>query len=162
MSDLEFFELPLGNIKLERLDVWNKRHIKAVRGLRDINAKKFCYDLKGTVEDEKSGRGHCGNSFLVKDKESDEYVGYIYISNEHPGNERVLSYIIQKKMRGMGYGKIILTMVSDFLFEYGLADKLTLYINKDNIPGIKLATGSGFKRMGFGYSEKIDEYSRKN
>lgn len=159
MRDLEFFELPLGSLKLERLDVWNEKHVKVTRGLRDLTARTMCYDLKGLVDDQRHYRDGSGNYFLVKDKEKNDYVGYMCISNRHVGGERVLSYIVQKKLRNMGYGKIMLTSVSDFLLEHDLANEIQLFIKKENVPSVSVATSCGFERVRptMGHMEKFSK-----
>lgn len=148
MRDLEFFELPLGPIKLERLDVWNEKHIKTVRKLRDFEARIMCYDLKGLVDDEKHNREESGNPFLVKDSELDKYIGYMYISNRHVNGERVLSYIVNKKLRNKGYGKVMLTNVTRFLFDENLADRVELYIRDANVVSKHVAVSCGFESLG--------------
>lgn len=160
MSDLEFFELPLEKIKLERLDVWNKKHIKATRGLRDFKARTMCYDLQGLVDDKRHNRDHSGNQFLVQDRELEEYIGYLYISDRHAGGERVLSYIVNKKLRNRGYGKVMLTSVSDFLFEEGLAQEVQLYIKDNNVASKRLALSCGFDLTGHS-SAHTEKFSKK-
>lgn len=39
MSDLNVYELPLGDITLERMDISNNKHIEASQGMRDIQTK---------------------------------------------------------------------------------------------------------------------------
>lgn len=152
MRDLEFFELPLGNITLERLDVWNDKHIKAINGMRDFSAKRFCYDVKQDVCAAKRGSLE-GNCFLVKN--NDNYFGYLYISNDYDG-ERVLSYIIHKKVRGKGLGKVMLTSVSDYLLDNGISTSLKLHIKPQNVASARLATSCGFDKV-----ENSGIYSRK-
>lgn len=158
MRDLEFFELPLGKITLERFDVYNERHMKAIDGLRDFSAKRLCYDLKQDVYAAKRG-SLAGNSFLVKNDE-DDYFGYMHISNDHDG-ERVLSCIVQKEMRGKGYGKIILTSVSDYLLNSGIASSLKLYIKPQNVASAKVAVSCGFEANLNSAGENSGIYSRK-
>ena len=161
MRDLEFFEIPLGDIKLERLDICNKNHIKATRGLRDLKARVMCYDVKGFLRKGKHNLDINGNPFLVKDNNSSCYVGYMYISNGYPGNVRVLSYIVNKKLRNRGYGKMMLTSVSDFLFECGLADKVELYIRKGNPASKRVALNCKFNYSNSGSSEHVEKFTRK-
>lgn len=160
MRDLEFFEMPIGKIKLERLDVWNKRHIKETRGLRDLKARTMCFDLNGLVNDYKRGRDRSGSSFLVKDKENDMYIGYVYISNRHSNGERVLSYIVNKKLRNRGYGTIMITSVSDYLLEHDLANEVQLYIRENNSASMQVALKSGFKNVG-SISGDMEKFSKR-
>lgn len=142
MRDLEVFRIPLDGFSLEKIDINNKEHIKTIKGLRDRTAKKMCYDIGGDIQKIKSGRDE-GNRFLVKS--DSDFIGYMYISNNH-SDVRVLSMIIQKKLRGRGYGKIILTGVSDYLLKSGMASSIRMYIKDENIPSAKMALGCGFER----------------
>ena len=148
MKDLEFFEVPLGPIKLERLNVCDEKHIKAVCKLRDFQARTMCYDLKGLVDDMKRSGDSSGNPFLVKDNALDAFIGYMYISNRHIGGERVLSYIVNKRLRNKGYGKIMLTSVTDFLFDEELASGVELYIRDANVASKHVAVSCGFESVG--------------
>lgn len=142
MRDLEVFRIPLDGFSLERVDINNRDHIRVIKGLRDRTAKKMCFDVRDDIKKMKSGRD-VGNRFLVKS--DDDYLGYMYISNDH-NNERVLSMIVNKKLRGKGYGKIILTGVSDYLLKSGMASSIRMYIKDENIPSAKMALGCGFER----------------
>ena len=142
MRDLEVFRIPLDGFSLERVDINNRDHIRVIKGLRDRTAKKMCFDVRDDIKKMKSGRD-VGNRFLVKS--DDDYLGYMYISNDH-NNERVLSMIVNKKLRGRGYGKIILTGVSDYLLKSGMASSIRMYIKDENIPSAKMALGCGFER----------------
>lgn len=143
MKDLEIKEVPLGKIKLVKFDVWNDKHTEVARELNDDTAKAMCFDMDKLVDSEMM-YGGTGNSFLVKDQESDDYVGYMYISNRYDDGTRILSNIVSEKVRGMGYGKIMLTNVSDFLLRYGLAEEIQLYIKRNNVVASKVATECGF------------------
>lgn len=72
------------------------------------------YDVKQVYIDIKKKKEQ-GNSFLLKD--NDNYIGYIYISNSQSENVRAISYMIEKTVRNMGYEKIVLSSVSEYLFE---------------------------------------------
>lgn len=156
MHDLELFTIVLDDIKLERIDVLNKRHIKALKGLRDFKARKMCYDVKQDIRVAKKG-GSNGNNFLVT--KDDEYVGYMHISNDYNG-ERVLSYIVQKQMRGKGLGKVMLTGVSDYLLDSGLASSVSLFVKHKNLSGNMLALSSGFLKVESNVSSGLEVYSR--
>lgn len=156
MSDLEIYKIPLGSVFLEKIDVTNGKHVEALQGMRDDQAKEMCYDVQLTVEMEKNGI-HLGNNFLVKD--GDSYVAFVAISHQKKG-ERTISAIVQEKMRDCGYGRIILTGVSDFLLNNKLASSLRLNINKNNLPSIHLAESCGFSCDGIREDERYS-FSRK-
>lgn len=156
MHDLELFTIVLDDIKLERIDILNKKHIKALKGLRDFKARKMCYDVKQDIRDAKKGNSD-GNNFLVKRDE--QYVGYMHISNDYNG-KRVLSYIVQKKMRGKGLGKVMLTGVSDYLLDNGLASSVSLFVKHKNLSGNMLALSSGFEKVESNVNSGLEVYSR--
>lgn len=142
MRDLEVFRIPLGKFTLERIDINNKSHIKAIKSLRDRKAKNMCFDVLEDIKKIKKGQ-ETGNTFLVKF--ADNYAGYVYISNDHD-SERTVSMIVQKKLRGSGYGKIILTGVSDYLLKSGIASSVRLYIKNKNVESSKMALSCGFDK----------------
>ena len=157
MRDLEVFKIPLDDFTLERIDVTNKKHIRAVRGLRDRTAKKMCFDIKQDVINIKKHVEE-GNSFLVRNE--DGYFGYVWISNEK-NDQRSMSMIIDRKLRNKGYGRMVLTGVTDYLFEHCLASAVRVYIKKKNIPSSKMAQKCGFiKDNNFSVSD-VDAYDIK-
>ena len=155
MGDLNIFEIPLGDITLEKLDVTNEKHLKAIDTMRDYTAMEMCYDVQIDVNSAVAGREE--NSFLAKN--SDGYFGYVNISDDREG-DRILCYIVQEKLRGKGLGKIMLTSVSDYLINSSLASSVKLYINKKNLAGIGLAVSCGFEREGIVNTDMIN-YSKK-
>lgn len=142
MRDLEVFRIPLDGFSLEKVDINNRDHVRVIKGLRDRTAKRMCFDVRDDIKKMKSGRD-VGNRFLVKS--DDDYLGYMYISNDH-NNERVLSMIVQEKLRGKGYGEIILTGVSDYLLKSGIASSIRLYIKNENIQSTRMALACGFSK----------------
>lgn len=156
MRDLELFTIVVDDMKLERIDILNKKHIKALKGLRDFKARKMCYDVKQDISTAKKG-GSNGNNFLVN--KDDQYIGYMHISNDYNG-ERVLSYIVQKKMRGKGFGKVMLTSVSDYLLDNGLASSVSLFVKHKNLSGNLLAQSCGFEKVESNVNSGLEVYSR--
>lgn len=142
MRDLEVFRIPLDGFSLEKVDIDNRDHVRVIKGLRDRTAKRMCFDIRDDIKKMKSGRD-VGNRFLVKS--DDDYLGYMYVSNDH-NNERVLSMIVQEKLRGKGYGKVILTGVSDYLLKSGIASSVRLYIKNENIQSTRMSLACGFSK----------------
>ena len=155
MGDLNIFEIPLGDITLEKLDITNDKHLKTMEDMRDYTAMEMCYDVLLDVNAAALGKEE--NSFLVKNEEG--YFGYVNISDDKDG-DRILCYIVQEKLRGMGLGKIMLTSVSDYLINNGIASSVRLYINKKNSAGAGLAVSCGFERKGIVNTDMIN-YSKK-
>lgn len=142
MGDLKIFNLPLGNVTLEKMDIANDQHMKVMQTMRDSKAVEMCYDVMTDINAVKRGNLE-GNHFLVKDDK--QYFGYMYISDDYDG-ERILAYIVEQKVRGKGFGKIMLSSVSDYLFDLCNTDVIKLYINKRNLVGIRLAMSCGFEK----------------
>ena len=46
MRDLNIYDIPLGEVRLERIDVKNKEHKKTISKLRDFEAKRMMFDVK--------------------------------------------------------------------------------------------------------------------
>ena len=145
MGDLRIGRIPLESITLERMDYHNNKHIKAIGAMRDRTAVEMCYDVQREIDAQKMGVASFGNHFLVKN--NDQYFGYMFISDDYDG-ERVLSYIVAESVRGKGFGKIMLTSVSKYLFDCCDTNVLKLYINKRNVVGQRLAVGCGFEKTG--------------
>lgn len=156
MRDLNIYKLPLESITLEQIDIFNKQHIKAIKGLRDIEARRMCYDLKQDIYYGKRGT-LIGNNFLLR--KDNNYIGYLFISNEWDGC-RTLSYIINKKMRGRWLGTIVLTSVSDYLLNNGFATSIELNVKHKNIAGNLLALKCGFIKKGSSGCE-VENYFKK-
>ena len=82
-----------------------------------------------------------GNNFLVRD--GDFYVAYAAISDVK-NRERTLAAIVQDKVRGQKYGKILLSGISEFLLNNKYALSLKLHIAKTNLSSIHLAESCGY------------------
>lgn len=144
MRDLEIYSIPLDKIVLERLNPNDKVHKKAILKMRDFHGKRMMFDIKQEFDKIKKNRD-VGNSFLIKN--TNNYIGYIFISNLNK-NERAISMLIEKKMRNMGYGKIVLNSVSEYLFKENLLKSLKVYVKKNNLSSINMVKSCGFEEQG--------------
>lgn len=75
------------------------------------------------------------------------YIGYLYLSNHNilgDESEVLLSMLISKKMRGMGYGKVILKNVSDYLLKEDSIKRLTTCIKDKNKASKRMAEACDF------------------
>ena len=140
MKDLKINIIPIEDYLLERIQPDNIEHHKAIMRLRDHQAKKDVFDLKHQL-DFMGQSNSVGNNYLITDIK--DYLGYLYISPVDSG-ERVLSIIINRRLRNRGLGTVIIGGISDFLFEGEYADTLRMNINKTNKASIKMATKCGF------------------
>lgn len=140
MKNLSVNIIPIGDYLLERVQPNNTDHYRAIKRLRDHQAKKNAFDLKYQLNFMRQDRS-VGNNYLITDVIN--YLGFISISPLDDG-ERVLSIIINRKARNKGLGTVIIDEISEFLFDGGYADTLRMIINKDNKASIRMATKCGF------------------
>ena len=157
MRDLNIYNIPLGEINLERIDISSREHKKAISKLRDFEAKKMMFDVKQTVNLIKNNR-EVGNSYLIK--KNKDYIGYIYISNVDNNEGRVISMMIERSVRNKGYGKIVLNSISTYLFEKDLAKSIFVYIKDKNTKSKAMVNSCGYSLI-----DKMDNktgiYERK-
>ena len=141
MRDLNIYNIPLGEINLERIDISSREHKKAISKLRDFEARKMMFDVKQTVNLIKNNR-EVGNSSLIK--KNKDYIGYIYISNVDNKEGRAISMMIERSVRNKGYGKIVLNSISTYLFEKDLAKSIFVYIKDKNTKSKAMASSCGY------------------
>lgn len=158
MRDLQVYNIPLGKVNLERIDAGNKKHKKSISKLRDSEAKKMMFDVKQTLRLVKKNR-EAGNSFLIKNDA--KYIGYIYISNLQNNESRTISMMIEKSVRGRGYGKIVLNSISTYLFENNLANSLFVYIKDKNIKSKALVSACDYSFVDKLNNSNTGIYERK-
>lgn len=157
MRDLQFYQIPLEGITLERIDPTKKEHKKAISKMRDNQARKMMYDVKQLLNNAKKDR-ESGNSYLLKS--SEKYIGCIWISNLHD-DQRGISMMIEKSMRNQGFGRIILNSVSEYLFRENLAASLVVNIKDKNKNSIHMANSCGFEESGKLHNTSTTMYERK-
>lgn len=140
MSDLNINIIPMGEYVLEKVQPDNIDHYKAIKKLRDYTAKKQAFDLKYQLDLMKQNKS-VGNNYLITDVK--HYLGFLYVSPLDNG-ERVLSIIINRRLRNKGLGTIIIDSISNYLLDYDYAAVLRMNINKDNEASIKMASKCGY------------------
>lgn len=157
MGDLNIYNLSFKDITLEKLDVNSPVHISVMESMRDYTATEMCYDVLRDVEAEKENRSS-RNCFLAKN--SNGYFGYINISDDREG-DRILCYIIQEKLRGMGLGKVLLSYVSDYLLDSNIASSVKMYISRKNVASINVASFCGFEPKGSAGGDMIQYHKTR-
>lgn len=140
MKNLNVNIIPIDNYLLEKVQPMNKKHYRAIRKLRDHKAKKEAFDLKYQLDSMKQDN-MVGNNYLITDIKN--YLGFIYISPVDDG-ERVLSIIVNRKLRNKGLGTIIIDGISDYLLDGNYADIIRMNVRRDNKASIKMAIKCGF------------------
>lgn len=142
MDALNINKIYLDDITLEKVDITKKEHLNAVEEMRDYVAKEMCYDIKTDIAAIR--KGGTRDNFLIRQSQEQNYIGYINISENSKG-ENVLCYIVKKQYRNRGFGKIILTSISDYLLENNILSSIQLYISRDNPASSKIARSCGFE-----------------
>lgn len=85
------------------------------------------------------------HGFIVK--ENDKYIGYIGISNFNIEESSVyLRAAILKEKRGLGYGKILLSEITDYIFRnYSQIKSIRFKIAKENTTSLYMANSCDYK-----------------
>lgn len=151
MGDLNIYELSFKDITLEKLDVNSTVHIDIMESMRDYTATEMCYDVLRDVEAEKENRSS-RNCFLARNENG--YFGYINISDDRDG-DRIVCYIIQEKLRGIGLGKVLLSYVSDYLLDSSIASSVKMYISRKNVASVNVASFCGFEPINYAGGDMI-------
>lgn len=86
-----------------------------------------------------------GRAFLTS--LNDHLFGYIHIGNYNKEEKAVyLKVAIHKNNRGLGYGKLLLEEITDYIFlNYEEIESIKLKIERDNLASINTANACGYK-----------------
>lgn len=145
MTKLKIYNLALGHdMVLEKVDPNNPNHKNAIKEMGDFQGKRMMFDVKQEIKKIKKNR-NTGDSLLIR--KGEKYIGYLYMSNDNilqDESEVVLSMLINKKMRGMGYGKIVLKNISDYLLKDDNINRVTVFIKNKNVASRKMAEACDF------------------
>lgn len=85
---------------------------------------------------------------------NDIFIGYVFIS-KRVNDEIFVEYSIVNEFRGKGYGKLVLSEVSEYLFNNYNIKSISLDIEPSNIASIMTA-------VSVGYIEDEEEYMKRN
>ena len=109
-----------------------------------------------------------GYYFILKKKETGEYLGYIYLINYNFRNYNAeVGFFFPKANRNKGYGTIILSLLLQTAFQedfFWRLNKISAETSSYNTPSIKLLEKHGFQREGTGREhywfgeEKYDQW----
>lgn len=103
-----------------------------------------------------------GHSFLVS--HSGTLIGYLNIG--HYNKEEKCVYLrtaIDKNQRGQGYGKLLLSEITEYIFQnYSEVLNIRLKIAKDNIPSLMTANACGYTWLRDDFYNKVNPYINVN
>lgn len=128
-----------------KCDVRKFRFAKELKNDRDI--RKYLYKNidESLVLSQDLESLECGESYIIAEK--DKLIGYIRLADyDDTNNSLELHYAVHPSFRDKGYGKKILTEVSNYILEkYKNVSSIDLYISEFNIGSIRCAQEAGFK-----------------
>ena len=134
---LKIGNLQFNSFSLIKLDKFNMNHRYFINKMsRDNTINDNLWDLKNSFKNK-----DCTH-FLIKG--NSDYIGYLSLTDTYYDRYTNLSLGISKEFRSQGYGKEILTKVSDYLLNNNFVNAIELDIENDNIASIKSAEKSGF------------------
>lgn len=85
---------------------------------------------------------------------NDKFIGYVFIS-KRVNDEIFLEYSIVNEFRGKGYGKLVLSEVSEYLFSNYNIKSISLDIDPSNIASVMTAVSAH-------YIEDEEEYMKRD
>ncbi len=161
MKKLEIYQIPIGNnITLEKINPKNKEHRSFIKEMRDFQGRKGMFDIKYEIKRIENNK-NIGTSYFIK--KEDKHIGYLYLSDHNIAQDEkeiVLSMLISKKMRGMGYGKIVLKSVSEYLLNEDSIGRITVYVKDKNQASKKMVEACDFFKGPVQSVEKTTIYRR--
>ena len=146
-------DFKLNNLSLYLYDNYNFKHNELVKELEvGDSSSSYIHDIRTRLNDGKNKKDiPFGVGFIVGLK--DEFIGYVFISKRIK-DEIFLEYSLINEFRGKGYGKLVLSEVSDYLFTNYNIKSITLDIEPSNIPSIMTAVSVGFDVLEDDYLER--------
>lgn len=145
----------IGSLNLEKVDLDNKRHLGLLHRLL-LEDNEFSGFIKPVLANHKLEYGDdiYSSHYIVSFDGID--VGYVYISSLDSFQRVSLNYVIESSFRGNQYGKLLLTEISQFLFQKSeLIEEIELYIENSNRHSKRVALDVGFEKQGL-FHYRID------
>ena len=153
--------IDLETLSLHIIDKQNKNDLEFVKKLfKDKDIKKWVHGISNILNENKEQKLF-GHGFIVKD--NNDYIGYIGIG-EFNENEKCV-YLragLDKDKVGMGYGKKILTEITEYIFSnFEEVADIKLKIDKNNKASLGTANSCGYKWSYDDYYVKHNPYTIK-
>lgn len=155
MNNLNTTCFNIGSLTLEKVDLDDKNHLELLQSLL-LENNEFSGFIRPLFSENFSGNGASiySSHYIVSLKGIG--IGYVYISNLDSFQRVSLNYVIESSFRGKHYGKLLLTEISEFLFQKDIHIKeIELYIENSNCYSKKVALDVGFQKQGL-FHYRID------
>lgn len=121
-------------------NVWSDRDISKYMNFKPIdNLDDAKIMMQQSIEYQKSNMG-----FLVYDKETDEAIGFAGVKNVSDSDYAESGLCIARKCQGKGYGKELLHVLLNIVFDELHGDKFIYAAMEGNIISINLCRSCGF------------------
>lgn len=121
-------------------NVWSDRDISRYMNFKPIDNLD---DAKIMMEQSIEYQKH-SMSFLVYDKETDEAIGFAGIKKVSESDYAESGLCIARKCQGKGYGKELLLLLLNIVFDELHGDKFIYAAMKENVVSINLCRACGF------------------
>lgn len=145
-------DLVLENIKLCFYDDNNLEHKKVLMELEGNSKSNYIHDIGSRLVNSKNKKDIPFDvGYVVSLGES--FIGYVFIS-KRIRDEIFLEYSLINEFRGKGYGKLVLSEVSNYLFSNYNIKSITLDIDPSNMASIMTAVSVGFDVLEDDYLER--------
>lgn len=143
----------LDNIKICFYDSSNIRHNELLMELEGDSKSSYIHDIRSRLMSWKNKKDIPFDVGYVVQL-GDQFIGYFFISKRIK-DEVFLEYSLINKFKGKGYGKLMLSEVSEYLFNNYNIKSITLDIEPSNLPSVMTA-------VSVGYTVDEDDYLERN
>lgn len=135
-------QIDLGDFSLDTFDQSIPGHKDLLTNFKDGSHSKFISMIDNRLELLNKQKSFPFDTAFVITSNS-ELFGYIFISSVR-NDEVYLELSLLKEKRGKGYGKLILGLVTDYLFEHYNIRNLALDIDISNNASMNTAIAEGY------------------
>lgn len=135
-------QIDLGEFCLETFDPISQKHKLLLNQFKGISHSSFISMIDNRLELLNKQKSFPFDTAFVIISGS-KLLGYLFISSVR-NDEVYLELSLLKEKRGKGYGKLILVLVTDYLFEHYNIRDIALDIDVSNHASINTATSGGY------------------
>lgn len=135
--------IDLGSICLDTFLTTSSEHLEVFRSFKEESHSQFIHSIDDRLLQNKGSKSFPFDTGFVVTLKSGECIGYLFISSVHQ-DEVFLESSILKEKRHLGYGKMCLNLVTDYLFEHYNLKDIALDIDVSNDASMKTAEACGY------------------